>query len=69
MRAFFPIFVLLMISAVYAMVPFQHTSTVTAHFNDSSTIKINGQAFLKMNKTIIHHYENGVLTEKNYSLR
>jgi hypothetical protein len=55
---------LLMSTALYAMAPFQHTGIVTAHFNDSSTIEIDGQAFLVNNETLIHHYENGILTEK-----
>ena len=64
MKLLFTTLSLLMSAAVYAMAPFPHTGVVTAHFNDSSTIEINGQAFLVNNETMIHHYENGILTEK-----
>ena len=64
MKLLFSTFVLLMSAVVYAMAPFQQTGSVTDHFNDSSTIEINGQTFLGNNETTIHHYENGILTEK-----
>lgn len=57
-------FLILLSSYVYALAPFQHTGTVTAPYNDTSTIEIDGQSFLINSETIIHHYENGVLTEK-----
>lgn len=57
-------FLILLSSYVYALAPFQHTGTVTAPYNDTSTIEIDGQPFLVNSETVIHHYENGVLIEK-----
>ncbi len=64
MKALFTTLVLLMSVAVYAMAPFKNIGTVTAPFNDSSTIEIDGQHFLVTDETKIHHYENGILTER-----
>lgn len=58
------IFLILLSSYVYAIAPFQHRGTVTAPYNDTSTIEIDGQPFLVNSETIIHHYGNGVLKEK-----
>lgn len=64
MKALFTILFILVSAAVHAMAPFKHIGAVTAPFNDSSTIEINGQHFLVTSETKIHHYENGILTER-----
>lgn len=55
MKNLLTIFLLSFSVNIFALVSFPFTGKVTQHFNDSSTIEIEGQPFLVNEQTVIHN--------------